>query len=84
MQPKGSFCVKKWSFFVHGAGMKNIMHSSPLLKISLTVVIFFCILIQNKNFYEKAAVELPLDCVYMLPRECGFKLHIFCTAKIFL
>jgi hypothetical protein len=32
MQPKGSFCVKKWSFFEHGAGMKNIMHSSPLFK----------------------------------------------------
>jgi hypothetical protein len=32
MQPKGSFYVKKWSFFVHGAGMKNIMHSSPLFK----------------------------------------------------
>lgn len=81
---KRQFLREKVEFFCTWCRYEKYHALKPALKKFLTLVIFFCIFIQNRNFCEKAIVELPLDCVYVLPRECGFKLHLFCTAKIFL
>lgn len=59
MQPKGSFCVKKWSFFVHSAGMKNIMHSSQLFKNFSLLWFSFTSSSRTRIFVKKLQLNCP-------------------------